>query len=258
MAINKSWLNPANLPPINAANFPSLKHCWLCRQSDIGTYQLTDAMGNGHLTFSSLAIEAAQVNKIAAPVAPDGASIFTNNTAAQFGYSAISGALVSPGSNPFVLMTVGKFSTAGFVLGLEGGNGAISAAAGQTVALFDGANTLDAAAGAFTASANVYGRAMACDFTNLYNYETDGISVNSAKTPVALSTATPAAITAIGGLSPSWLCSDALVTNLYMAALWVFPVGKLPKDIPSALAWMTMRATMGDEYKAPYPGWIAL
>ncbi len=258
MAINKSWLNPANPPALSAANYPALKNLWQCNQSDIGGLWLTDAMGRNNLYLA--AAQASGLPKIQTPAAPDDFSVYPyTNQAGSSMLGASPRFVQAPGTKNCVLVVVGKFTTAGFMLGEPidlglNNYGGIVASQPQTTSIYDGTNTLDAAAAAFTSTADITGRAVAIDFTNgvQRNFQTDtALNANTTMSTVALSSATPAAITALNTIENDWACVAAC-TNLYTAQWWIFS-GPLPTDIPAMLAWTAAAASTGN--KNPYPAW---
>lgn len=234
---NSSLYTSGGLCEANATNFPALKHFWKCDQSDIGTTQLTDAMGAAHLS-SATAIQT--------PAAPDGFSVFPSVANG----SPVIGTLYAPGTKNCILLAVGRFSTAGIIYGGMGTTGGISLTAAQTASVYDGTNTLNNSAnGAFTASASIYGRALAIDWAA-------GATSFEATTTSTITTKTQTAIGLLSGgvaaVNPTWNCSST-ITNLYGACFIAF-AGALPSNtfIAGMLAWLTYQWSVGN--KVMYPG----
>lgn len=229
-----SALDSASEIDQSAANFPALKHFFMCDEA-AGSSRIVDSVGGVAVPTNAL-------------TKPDAYSIFAaagNITNSDELLSA--GAWVAPGSKQTILFAVGDLGLASKVWMGKASTGAFMGLSGQitTCSVSDGTTTKQATA--LTGGA-VYGVGVLVDWTNITSFEAiaDGSAAYSAKAPVAM---TPlAAVNSI----PAFANFNNINASLYGFAVFQF-AGAIPGDVASAITWMTNRWKNG--HKAIYPGW---
>lgn len=229
---------PVNLAQ-TAANFPSCKHFWDCRETSGTT--LTDIINGVVLTGMN------------------GPSFGTgwvkpNGTVSP----TVVGNLVNPLTSQCLLIAVGQFNGGLFRLG-KLSTGAIQLIQSGIVMISDAAGTgAPVTSVAYTSSASDMSRVVYVDAwnsaTGLKQIECDTSTTYTLKNTAETNQAPGITTFSFDTSSAAWGCPGT-VSRLYGAAFFVF-AGNVPSDVKPAIAWMTKQWTANN--KAIYPGWAGI
>lgn len=224
-----------------AANFPFLKHLYLCNETS-GS-QLADSIAGCHINRSSGDIPTFGVNA-------NGAKYCVPTMGSNIGtFSAVPADV----TGPCIFFAVGEYASTGGVI--FGNNADVRVQIGANGIFYDGTTTITSVAGL-----NTLGEVGRAAIITAYNDATGGkcYAVSSDGTTTdddaAFATTTLASIPYTSVASAvNVTISDTSVLKLYYLAVMEFTTA-IPTDYKAGLSWMTAQVLKGN--KSVYPGWL--